>query len=229
MKKNLSYKKELLDQLAYTVEELDEFNDATQDKHYDKPISGFNALDSLFYHVSKTGKILDIGCGSGAILTEFPFTDAIEPNKNRLNSAKKNNKCVNFEQGFIENLPYEDNTFDVIVCWGTFCFVRSPMEALIEVSRVLRKEGLFVFDVVISTNLPIAQTVEIKHFTTKYLPLFGFNIIKRMGFCDPKPHYRLGMSVIKETDFNPKNLLLPQVVDGKLINYDPKRDWFLQG
>lgn len=219
---------ELMAHLTLVVTELDEFNDDSQNAlEYDDAVSGSNLLIDLFRRNYKKGRILDIGCGSGGLFMQLPqISDGIDPNTRRFNNASKK-RGVKTVQGFSENLPYRYEQFDTIVSWGTFCFVRSLIESLAEANRVLKKGGVFIFDMVTDTVLPIAQTVNPGHFTNKYLPLFGFEVVEKREFAEPENHLRLGIVVRKLSDFDYRNFLLPQIVDGKLINYKQDRDWFL--
>jgi ubiquinone/menaquinone biosynthesis C-methylase UbiE len=68
-------------------------------------------------------KVLDVACGSGnlAIIAAQKGADTtgIDIAENLVESAKKRAKAagldIKFEQGDAEALPYEDNTFDVVM------------------------------------------------------------------------------------------------------------------
>ncbi len=64
-------------------------------------------------------KLLDVGCGDGIDLANFEKQGAIvygvEPSQEFIDSAKKNNPTGIIKQGVAENIPFEDEMFDVIV------------------------------------------------------------------------------------------------------------------
>jgi ubiquinone/menaquinone biosynthesis C-methylase UbiE len=218
-----SFRKDVIANLAETIEK-DEFDDSYQNKDFfDNEISGNKAF--IIRNVQK-GNILDIGCGSNEMGKYIKITHGIDPNKKRLNNNEETN--IEIKEGWAENLPYNDNEFDNIICWGTFCFVRSDKEALYEFNRVLKIGGILIFDVIEETSLPIARTVNIDSFIN-FLKLFGFKLLERKNFSDKETylHKRVALSVMKFEEFDYKNFLMPQSV-GKINNYNEKRDWYMR-
>lgn len=205
---------------------LDEFDDSYQSEETGS-ISGLDVLVGCFdfFDVKNRQPVLDIGCGSGDLFKTFPFIQyGLEPNPKRYGKAveafpKKEIKC-----SWAEDLPWYNNSFNAIVCWGTYCFFRSPMEFLVEVNRVLQDEGLLIFDVVLHSTLPIAQTVNKKSFR-RWVELFGFRILLEKEF-DVKWHRRCAFVLEKESDFDARRFLMPQCM-GKVNNYLEERDGFL--
>jgi len=114
-------------------------------------------LDSLEF---KDGyKVLDVGCSTGSLLIELRYRlgDKIElvgidRSAKRIEKAKKASKGLNirFEKGIVENLPYEDNYFDIVL--STFLFHRLDIESkkrgIQEIKRVLKPNcKLMIIDV----------------------------------------------------------------------------------
>jgi SAM-dependent methyltransferase len=52
---------------------------------------------------------------------------------------------VSIEDGTAEALPFEDSSFDTVLCTFTLCSVCTPAAALSEARRVLRPGGRFLF------------------------------------------------------------------------------------
>lgn len=101
----------------------------------------------------KTGqKILDVGCGTGTVLREirdkYPDTDltGIDPDHEVIEIARskspKENK-IKFIQGYVQTLPFPDNSFDTVISSLTFHHLKLPDKklALAEIRRVLKKSG----------------------------------------------------------------------------------------
>jgi len=96
-------------------------------------------------------RLLDIGCGTGALLAvlenRYPnvtFT-GVDPTQEMLDVASKRlSKKVEIKQSWAEALPFETETFDVIVSCNMFHYIREPMTALEEMKRVLKPTGKMV-------------------------------------------------------------------------------------
>ncbi len=52
---------------------------------------------------------------------------------------------VTVEDGTAEALPFEDRSFDTVVCTFTLCSIHTPRVALAEARRVLKPGGVFLF------------------------------------------------------------------------------------
>jgi len=55
---------------------------------------------------------------------------------------------IDYEHGFVEALPYPDNTFDIVICVDVLEHVADLHLAISEISRVLKPQGLFLFDTI---------------------------------------------------------------------------------
>ena len=202
----------------------DEYDDLAQNKQlYDNKISLQDEFVDIAKQNLKEGSILEIGCGSGKSFSILPITHGIEPN------SKRRSKCsgVEVKEGFAECIPYNDNMFNTVIAWGTWCFVRSESEVLVEVSRVLKIGGRFIFDVVTETNLPLARVNNLKCLS-RWIQLFGFDMVELRQLQVNGPHRRGVIVVEKIRNFDPSYLRLPQLVGGKINNYVEERDWFLK-
>jgi len=100
------------------------------------------------------GTALEIGAGTGANLRHYP--DAVtrlaltEPDRHMF--AKLTKRTALDRAGRVElfpapadALPFEDESFDVVVCTLVLCSVPNQDRALAEIHRVLRPGGSFVF------------------------------------------------------------------------------------
>ena len=86
--------------------------------------------------------VLDLGSGTGAAFDQLLNfeTTAVDPDKKMLELNTFENKV----QGFAEDLPFEDNSFDNVFCSFVWRNVSNTNIALNEVYRVLRPGGRFI-------------------------------------------------------------------------------------
>lgn len=101
-------------------------------------------------------KVLDIGCGGGLACESLAKLNAcvsgIDLSLNSINiaqeHAKKNNLEIDYRWGVGENLPYQENSFDVVLCFDVLEHVDDWKKVISEAYRVLKKDGLFLFDTI---------------------------------------------------------------------------------
>ena len=107
------------------------------------------------------GDVLEIGFGTGKTLPSY--TDAVasltivEPSRSMNAATASALAHAPFETHIYamgaERLPFDDASFDAVVCTMTLCSVASPADVLAELMRVLRPDGRFHFlEHVISTD-----------------------------------------------------------------------------
>jgi ubiquinone/menaquinone biosynthesis C-methylase UbiE len=99
-------------------------------------------LDLL--HPRKGQRLLDVGCGTGNHLLLFKRmgldVTGIEPSVPMLSIARGIlGKNAALHQGFAEDLPYDDNEFDLVCLITTMEFCTDPIRALSEAMRVARQ------------------------------------------------------------------------------------------
>lgn len=104
-----------------------------------------------------TGRVLELGVGTGANLRFYPSTVTelvgIDPFKNMLDRARAAVERIEREgagglpfqvrlhQADAEALPYHDASFDTVVAFLTLCTVPGAGRAAAEAHRVLRPDG----------------------------------------------------------------------------------------
>lgn len=101
-------------------------------------------------------KVLDIGCGGGLACEFIANLDAcvsgIDLSLNSIKiaqeHARKNNLEIDYQRGLAENIPYEENSFDVVLCFDVLEHVEDWVKVISEAYRVLKKDGLFLFDTI---------------------------------------------------------------------------------
>lgn len=102
------------------------------------------------------GAVLDLGAGTGAMFSYFAAVadgstefHAIEPDphmRRRAEEEAKNQSLqISIKESPAESLPYEDDTFDVVIASMVFCTIPDVETALREAARVLKPGGEFRF------------------------------------------------------------------------------------
>lgn len=111
---------------------------------------------------SKKLKILEIGCGPGALAESlhrwYPNAEivAIDRDSNFIEYAKENIPGVNFIEGDATALPFEADTFDITIS-NTVCEHIEPTIFYAEQKRVLKNNGVCL---VLSTRKGVKQLAE---------------------------------------------------------------------
>lgn len=97
----------------------------------------------------KDKNLLDVGCGDGSDLLRFnnmgAISSGIEPSEEFIKLAKEKNPDSIIEVGKGESLPFEDNSFDIVVSKYAMQTSTNVPKIFQEVARVLKPEGYFVF------------------------------------------------------------------------------------
>ncbi|HEY8424551.1 MAG TPA: methyltransferase domain-containing protein [Limnochordales bacterium] len=95
-----------------------------------------------------TGRVLEIGAGTGANLPHYPAEAvlvAVEPNAHMLRRARRkaagHGRGATWVQAAAEALPFADESFDTVVSTLVLCSVTDPEVAARELWRVLRPGG----------------------------------------------------------------------------------------
>jgi 2-polyprenyl-6-hydroxyphenyl methylase/3-demethylubiquinone-9 3-methyltransferase len=171
-------------------------------------------------------KVLDIGCGGG-LACEYvanlnAYVSGIDLSLNSIKTAqehaKKNNLNIDYQGGIAENLPYEENSFDVVLCFDVLEHVDDWQKVIFEAYRVLKKDGLFLFDTINRSFKSKFIMIWLLEDTLKHLPsgLHDWNkfikpqemkeIMERAGFADVEIK---GFDLTGGTNFKTlKNMLL---------------------
>lgn len=98
-------------------------------------------------------KFLDVGCGTAEVIfrlaKEFKEVKffGIDFSKGMIEKAINKTYHLNnvkIIEANVENLPFEDKTFDFILCLDTFHHFYNPDLVLKEIRRVLKDNGLFL-------------------------------------------------------------------------------------
>lgn len=156
-------------------------------------------------------RVLDVGCSS-AILTAAVAKTLPESSVTGLDSysaaidfARKKYPHITFVVADAHNLPFGDKIFDLVICTETLEHVSNPQKSLLEMKRVLGKNGraiismdsgslLFriIWFIWTKTRGRVWQGAHLHEFNTQILE----NLIRQSGFKIAKKNIsHLGMAV----------------------------------
>ncbi|KAL2848298.1 UbiE/COQ5 methyltransferase [Aspergillus pseudodeflectus] len=112
-----------------------------------------NSAAYLLPHLTPTMKILDIGCGPGSItvdlatyipqghITGLEYSEDPLPDARDL-AASRGVENVTFITGDIHELPFENDTFDVVHVHQVLQHIADPVQAMREMHRVAKSGGI---------------------------------------------------------------------------------------
>jgi len=105
------------------------------------------------YHIKPGSRVLELGCGTGSMwknylhLLDHGSTAVLSDfSEGMLKEAKENlgeQPNIEYQVINIQDIPYEENTFDVVIANMMLYHVPDLKKGLSEVARVLKKEGTF--------------------------------------------------------------------------------------
>ncbi|HEY5018875.1 MAG TPA: class I SAM-dependent methyltransferase [Streptosporangiaceae bacterium] len=145
------------------------------------------------------GRVLEVAIGTGRNLLYYPAdvtVVGVELSPAMLSVARQRaarlGRDVDLREGDAQHLPFDDASFDTVVCALSLCTIPSPVAAVGEMRRVLRPGGrLLLLDHIGSTWPPVyaaqwlLERVTIpaagEHFTRRQIPLVkaaGFQIVE---------------------------------------------------
>lgn len=149
----------------------------------------------------KPKNILDIGCASGWFLSQIAkhYTDAIcsgiDVYKKAIDHGAKQYKHLRLIYGDAHALPFNNNSFDLVVCAEVLEHVLKPEQVLDEIKRVLRKDGTAIIEMDTGNylfKLAWYWWTHVRHGVWKDSHIHAFNtkkleqMIKKKGFLITK-------------------------------------------
>jgi len=150
---------EIVGLMKYYDEEYAPTNMGSTDKTGDRPGSNdkntlgrYDQLyDALSKYINNDVRVLDIGCAMGGFLDylcakAIKSLSGIDPTQEYVNYAKQKGSYT-IKLGSAESIPFEDNSFDLLVMDQVLEHLVEPIKAFQEAKRVLIDGGLFCIGV----------------------------------------------------------------------------------
>jgi len=104
-------------------------------------------LDAL--EITPKTRLLDVGCGSGLALRlaadRGATVSGLDASAALLDHARRRVPGAPLVQGELEDLPYPDDSFDVVTGFNSFQYASRPAAALAEAARVLSSSGRVLY------------------------------------------------------------------------------------
>lgn len=156
-------------------------------------------------------QVLDIGCSSAILTAEVAkflpqsAITGLDSYKKAIDFARKKYPHLKFVVADAHKLPFKNNAFDLVICTETLEHLINPQLALLEMKRVLKKNGhaiismdsgSFLFKTIwyfwTKTKGRVWQGAHLHEFNAKILE----NLIKKSGFrIKQKNLSHLGMAI----------------------------------
>ncbi len=136
---------------AYSGWAEDYDHDTVKGMGYVGPTLSVEQLNA--YLDSKKAKVLDAGCGTGLvgeIMKDqgYSMVDALDLSREMLAEAEKKNVYSNvFRADMSKRLDIDDNSYDAVICVGTFTYAHVGPEAFKEMVRVTKPDGHIFFTI----------------------------------------------------------------------------------
>lgn len=122
-----------------------------QGKYTDEFIYGryqmFEEIDQILSKLPKGAKVLDLGCGTGHFSTYIQTlgyeVTGLDPSTKMLDYARQNFPNITFVEGYSNALPFEDNTFDLIISIEVLRYLDTKIviESYKDIHRTLKPGG----------------------------------------------------------------------------------------
>lgn len=133
--------------------------------------------------VSKGGKILEIGCGFGFLLNEFPDSKwekyGLEPSKFASNFAKKSFN-IKIHNGFLNFDTFKSHSFDVIIFFDLIEHLKYPNEFIKLIKHYLKPKGIIVFGTgnISSINAKLSRKLWSYFSSWEHISFFSSSSVK---------------------------------------------------
>jgi len=163
--------------------------------------------------ITANQRVLDVACGTGVVAITSARSgarvSALDLTPQLLERARENAQAarveIDFREGDVEQLPFEDNAFDAVLSQFGHMFAPRPDVALKEMLRVLKPGGTIAF----STWPPELYMGRNFGLVARYAPAPPAGVAPPLLWGDPSVvRERLG-SAVKNIVFDRDRMLIP--------------------
>jgi 2-polyprenyl-6-hydroxyphenyl methylase/3-demethylubiquinone-9 3-methyltransferase len=130
-------------------------------------------------HIDWQGKdVLDLGCAGGfmaeALAERGAHVTGIDPASDAIDAARDHARAgklrIAYDVGVGEALPYDDASFDAVVCVDVLEHVADLHRVLSEIARTMRPGGLLLFDTINRNPMARFASITIAEDMLRLLP-----------------------------------------------------------
>jgi 2-polyprenyl-6-hydroxyphenyl methylase/3-demethylubiquinone-9 3-methyltransferase len=130
-------------------------------------------------HIDWQGKdVLDLGCAGGfmaeALAERGAHVTGIDPASDAIDAARDHARAgklrIAYDVGVGEALPYDEASFDAVVCVDVLEHVADLHRVLSEVARTMRPGGMLLFDTINRNPLARLASITIAEDVLRLLP-----------------------------------------------------------
>ncbi len=109
-------------------------------------------LEAIAGSAPSQDRMLDLGCGTGFLLNLahdlFGRIDGVDATQAMLDRVDLSPGNITLHQGVVENLPFENGTFDVVTAYSFLDHLADHVPVLNEAARVLKPGGRLYVDLI---------------------------------------------------------------------------------
>lgn len=123
-------------------------------------------LEAIRRNIGYKAEILDMGCGAGFLANDLAAAGHkvtgidLSTSSLKVAESRDHTHSVHYRQGDVYQVPFANESFDVVAAMDLLEHVSDPQRVIAEASRVLRPGGLFFFNTF--NKNPLAWLVVIK-------------------------------------------------------------------
>jgi len=115
---------------------------------------GFHQYDKdlISYICTLKGNVLDVAIGDGvpyseSLLNHGYSVSGVDLSPDLVEMVRNKFPDIKVKVGDAENLPFEDNSFDIVICFRSMWYFPDVLLAIKEFLRVVKHGGVILFDV----------------------------------------------------------------------------------
>lgn len=154
-------------------EKVNIFDETCQeyDEWYESHQAIYQSQIKALKKIVPSGQGLEIGVGTGRSASPLSVQFGLDPSFNMLKLAKQRN--IKVVQGFGEDLPFKNETFNFVIIVYTIELVDDPLHCLKEAVRTLKKRGALILGM-LDRKSSWGKYYERKQAHSKYYKFFHF-------------------------------------------------------
>ena len=160
--------------------------------------------DAVKGYIVNGSKFLDVGCGSGYSMRKASnelncICSGIDPDPGAFGVGRYSNQStigLNIKKGSAEKIDFKDESFDIVYCSHVLEHVNNENGSLIEMKRVLKKDGVLIIGMPTSsmawvnfyTDLLFTTHHRIFNILFKYVPYIKTGKTPLINMLIPSSH-----------------------------------------